>query len=171
MRRLVLVRHAKSSWDDPSLADHDRPLAPRGERALVRMRAHVDELTLPALLVLCSTARRAVATLHGLEDAIPAGAIIEHDRAIYTADDRALLARVRTVPESFESVMVVGHNPTLQDLAIAVVGSGDVDDRRRLETKLPTGAIVSVSLPGGWTDFAPGIGALDSLFTPRAPRP
>ena len=63
MRRLVFVRHAKSSWDDESLDDHDRPLAPRGERALEPMRTHVASLDLPTLFVLCSTARRAEATL------------------------------------------------------------------------------------------------------------
>ncbi|MCB0969484.1 MAG: histidine phosphatase family protein, partial [Ilumatobacter sp.] len=63
MRRLVLVRHAKSSWDDETLDDHDRPLAPRGERALEKMRTHVADLELSRLLVLCSTAVRAEATL------------------------------------------------------------------------------------------------------------
>jgi phosphohistidine phosphatase len=170
MRRLVLVRHAKSSWDDPTLADHDRPLAPRGVNALARMRAHVATLELPSLLVLCSTAARAVATFDGIRAALPDDAVIEHDRSIYATDGRALLDRVRAVDDVYESVLVVGHNPTLQDLALTLAGSGDAADREQLETKLPTGAIVTMSFEGGWGALAAGGAALDGLFTPRPPR-
>jgi phosphohistidine phosphatase len=168
MRRLVLVRHAKSSWDDPTLADHDRPLAPRGVSALAKMRAHASTLELPSLLVLCSTAVRAVATFDGIREALPDDAAVEHDRSIYATDGRTLLDRLRTVDDVYESVLIVGHNPTLQELALALVDSGDAADRRQLEAKLPTGAIVTMSFAGGWGEL--GHVNLDGLFTPRPPR-
>lgn len=134
------------------------------------MRAHVSTLELPSLLVLCSTARRALATFDGIRGAIPDDAAHVTERSIYDAGDRGLLAGVRSVPDSFESVMIVGHNPTLQDLALVLVGSGDADGRDQLETKLPTGAIVTMSFDIAWRDIAPASAHLDSLFTPRKPR-
>ena len=175
VRRLVLVRHAKSSWDDESLDDHDRPLSPRGERALERMRAHVATVDLPALLVLCSTAVRAESTLDGLRPALPGDAAIEHDRGVYDDDARTLLARILDNGDRHASLMVVGHNPTLQDLACSLVGDGDRRDRDQMARKLPTGAIVTASFGGdsvdrGWADLAAGSMRLESLFLPRRPR-
>ena len=170
VRRLVLVRHAKSSWDDETLDDHDRPLAPRGERSLDRMRDHVSALDLPTLFVLCSTATRAEATLDGLRPALPDDAAIEHDRGVYDDDARTLLDRIRRSGEEHASLMVVGHNPTLQDLACRLVGEGDPADREQLADKLPTGAIVSMSFERDWGDLAAGTARLDSLFMPRRPR-
>lgn len=170
MPRLVLVRHAKSSWDDETLDDHDRPLAPRGERALEAMRTQVAALDLSTLLVLCSTARRAEMTLDGLRPSLPADAAIEHDPGVYDDDARSLLDRLRRRGADHASVMVVGHNPTLQDLACGLVGDGDPTEREQLARKLPTGAIVSMSFDGDWADLAGGSARLDSLFMPRRPR-
>ena len=170
MRRLVLVRHAKSSWDDESLDDHDRPLAPRGERALERMRSHVATLDLPTLYVVCSTAVRAESTLNGLRPALPDDAAIEHDRGVYDDDAGSLLDRIRRSGDHHATLMVVGHNPTLQDLACRLVAEGDPADREQLERKLPTGAIVSMSFDGDWNELAAGAARLESLFMPRRPR-
>jgi phosphohistidine phosphatase len=169
VRRLVLVRHAKSSWDDESLDDHDRPLSSRGERALDRMRAHLATLDLPTLFVLCSTAVRAGATLNGLRSALPDDAAIEHDHGVYDDDARSLLERIRRVGDRHASLMVVGHNPTLQDLACTLAVEDDSPDREQLGRKLPTGAIVSMSFDGDWTDLTAGTARLDSLFMPRRP--
>jgi phosphohistidine phosphatase len=170
-QRIVLVRHAKSSWDDPALPDHDRPLAPRGERALPGMREHIARLELPALVVLCSTARRAVDTLDGIRAGLPTDASVRFDRALYHADAEALLEILQSLGRAVSSAMVIGHNPTLQDLACSLVGSGDHDDRRQLATKLPTGSIVTmsmaVSMPGAWTLVRPGTARLDDLYLPR----
>jgi phosphohistidine phosphatase len=169
-RRLVLVRHAKSSWDDESLDDHDRPLAPRGERSLEPMRTHVASLELPTLFVLCSTAKRAETTLDGLRRSLPDDAAIEHDRGVYDDDARSLLERIRRRGAHHDSLMVVGHNPTLHDLACELVADGEPSEREQLERKLPTGAIVSMSFDGDWDDLAPGTAGLDGLFLPRRPR-
>ncbi|MEZ5297713.1 MAG: histidine phosphatase family protein [Ilumatobacteraceae bacterium] len=167
MRRLVLVRHAKSSWDDETLDDHDRPLAPRGERALEKMRTHVADLELSRLLVLCSTAVRAEATLDGIRPSLPDDATIEHDRGVYDDDASTLLDRIRAEGADHDTVMVVGHNPTLHDLACCLVGEGDDDERARLAHKLPTGAVVSLSFDGDWTELTHAAATLDRLFTPR----
>ena len=169
-RRIVLVRHAKSSWEDESLPDHDRPLAPRGEAALPAMRAHVATLDLPALIVLCSTAVRAAATFEGIRPALSTDTRIESDRAFYYADEEELLSRVARLGSEHESVMIVGHNPTLQDLACTLIGGGDAGARGQIAAKVPTGSIMTMSVDRPWAALAPGAAHLDSLFMPRAPR-
>ena len=166
----MLVRHAKSSWDDASLADHDRPLATRGVNALPRLRAHVAGSEHPIELVFCSTARRTVDTLAGFRDVLPEQAVVETDRGVYGADADELLGRLRGVGDEVGCVMVVGHNPTMQELTLLLAGSDDPDALAQVAAKLPTGAAVTLSFDGAWRDLAPGAAHLDDLFTPRPPR-
>lgn len=170
MPTLVLVRHAKSSWDDPTLADADRPLSPRGVKALGRMAAHVSSSVPPPDLVLCSPARRTRETLEGLRPALPPGTRIEIEDDIYGAGTDGLRRLVTALDDATACAMLVGHNPGLQDLALTLVGNGDADLRRRLWAKFPTGAIATLTVPGGWPEAAASTARLDDLFTPRPPR-
>ena len=170
-RHLTLVRHAKSAWTDASLADHDRPLAPRGIKALPRLRAHLTHAASPPELVLCSTSRRTVDTLDGIRDALPRHARVEMERSVYDATADALLARLRLLDGDVGSAMVIGHNPAIQDLAMLLVGAGDPVFRAQLSAKLPTGAVVTLSFDGSWDDLGVGSARLDELFMPRPPRP
>jgi phosphohistidine phosphatase len=115
MGTLYLLRHAKSSWDDPALADHDRPLAPRGRRNASALAEHVRREAITPALVLCSTAVRARETLAVVLPAIDVEAEIRLEDGLYGASADDVLARLRSV--TAESVLVVGHNPTLEDLA------------------------------------------------------
>jgi len=169
-RHLVLVRHAKSAWDDPSLSDHDRPLAPRGTKALPRLRDHLARATRPAELVLCSSSRRTVDTFDGIRSAVSPRARVEMDRAIYDADADTLLAQLHHVDDDIAWAMLIGHNPAIQQLAVFLVGAGDTDTRAQLCAKLPTGSAVSLSFDGGWGGLGAGTARLDDLFMPRPPR-
>src|SRR5579864_6603655 len=122
VRTLLLLRHAKSSWSDPGLSDHERPLAPRGQQAAKRVARYVDSHGLHPELVLCSSARRARETLEVLRPALGAGAKVRFDDVLYVADADELLGRVLAVSDHVDSVMLVGHNPGLQDLAISLAG-------------------------------------------------
>jgi phosphohistidine phosphatase len=102
--RLELLCHAKSSWDDPGLADRDRPLAPRGIKACARLRKHMRKSGLAPDLVLCSSAARAVQTLEGIRDGLTVEPSVRIEDSLYAADDTRLLARLNDVPESAESV-------------------------------------------------------------------
>ncbi len=141
MRRLYLLRHAKSSWDDPALDDYDRPLNGRGRAAARLMAAHLRAARLRPDLVLCSGARRTRQTLDSLEavlDGVPA--VIEPE--LYEADRTGLLARLRRLDDRFASVLVIGHNPGLERLAEALAGGqGDGQALARLAAKFPTGAL------------------------------
>lgn len=167
MKRLWLLRHAKSSWDHPDLPDRLRPLAPRGIRAAKAMARHLRASAVAPDLVLCSPARRAVETWERVAPGVPADTTVEIDEAIYQAEGDELLARLREVPSAIGSVLLVGHNPALQDLAVDLVGSGDPGLRERLVTKFPTGALATLEVPGGWHDLTWGAASLVAFVVPR----
>ncbi len=166
MKTLYLLRHAKSSWDDPRLADHERPLAPRGREAARRLAKHMARAKLRPELVLCSSAARAVETYEALAGALR-GPEVSTEDGLYGAGTEDLLARLRQVGEGVRSVMLVGHNPGLADLAAALAGSGEPADLGRLRDKLPTGALAVLSFDGAWAALRPGCASLESLVVPR----
>jgi phosphohistidine phosphatase len=156
---LLLLRHAKSSWDDPALADHDRPLAARGRKAAQRIGARLRTDKTPVNLVLCSSARRARETV---ELVAPPGEL-EIDDRLYGASPGELLQRLRQVPDDVGAVMLVGHNPAMRDLAIELL-SGDGD---QLVGKFPTGALATLTFTGSWRALAAQRAELIAFLKPR----
>lgn len=167
MKRLWLLRHAKSSWDDPSLPDQLRPLAERGYRATTGLARHLEESELAPALVLCSPARRTTQTWEGISDGLPAETRIEIEDDLYGASAVHLLNRLRRVPAEVDSVMVIGHNPGLEDLADLLVGAGEPDLRQRLAAKFPTGALAGLAVPGHWLELSRGQATLTAYVVPR----
>src|SRR4051812_25831408 len=144
MKRLYLLRHAKSSWKDTSLPDHDRPLAGRGRRAAKAIARHLREQGIEPELVLCSTARRARETLERIEPGLGTPAVqVEDD--LYAASAPVLLDRLRNVPDTVGSVMLIGHNPGLQELALDLAHPAPAV--RELATKYPTAALATLAFP------------------------
>jgi phosphohistidine phosphatase len=169
-RDLLLVRHAKSAWDDPSLADHDRPLAPRGEKAVRRLREYLTRSEYRPDVVLCSSSRRTVDTLDGIRGALPKRARIDVLDELYLASADTLLTLLRGFGGKVRCAMLIGHNPGLEDLASRLAGSGDDQLRGQLEAKFPTGALIALSFDGAWANLGAGHARLDALFVPRPPR-
>lgn len=162
--RLLLIRHAKSSWDDPALPDRERPLAKRGRKAAERVAAHLRQAGLRPDLVLCSPSRRTRETLELLALG-RADALVED--ALYGANEDELLARLRDVPEGAGTVAVIGHNPGMQDLAIELVGSDAAAGAVRLRERFPTAAVAVFDVKGHWLDLAPSRVRLASLVVPK----
>ncbi len=159
MRRLWVLRHAKSSWDDPTLADHDRPLAPRGLKAARRIAGWADENGIEPELVLCSTAARARATLELVLPGLGTPRV-EVEGALYHAPADELLARLRRVGAPIASVLLIGHNPGLHNLVGLLAPPGPEE--------LPTGALVGLALDvEAWAETSPGCGRLEQLILPR----
>jgi phosphohistidine phosphatase len=167
VRRLHVLRHAKSSWDDPGLPDHLRPLAPRGRKAVKALARHMRATRIAPGLVLCSPATRAVQTWEGIAPGLPAGTPVDVDDALYGASAGDLLRRLRRLPPDVDSVLVVGHNPGLEDLTLGLVGAGDLALRRRLEEKFATGALATLDAPGSWSDLRWGTATLLAFVAPR----
>jgi phosphohistidine phosphatase len=163
---LYLLRHAKSSWDDPGLEDRDRPLAPRGRRAsaLIAEQLRSDRVT-PAL-VLCSSALRTRETLAAILPALEGEVEIRIEDGFYLAGVDALLARLNDVPDSLPSVLLIGHNPSIHELALTLAGRGDGLDR--LRERFPTGALATLGIPtGGWSGLRPRAAVLEGFVLPR----
>jgi phosphohistidine phosphatase len=158
-KHLLLLRHAKSSWDDPAVADHDRPLAARGRKAakLIGARLRTDQT--PISLVLCSSARRARETL----DLVAPPGEIEIDDRLYGASADELLQRVSRVPDDVKAVMLVGHNPAIHDLALELL----VDPGQLAVAKFPTGALATLTFRGSWRSLAPRRADLVAFVKPR----
>jgi phosphohistidine phosphatase len=163
---LYLLRHAKSSWEDPEVPDQDRPLAPRGKRALRAIAEQFTQHRIEPSLVLCSPARRARETLQPLRRVFSEKVEVLFEPALYAATSPELLNRLRSVPDRHPSVMLVGHNPGLQELGVLLARPSAKRDV--LAAKFPTGALASLDLDvDSWPDLGKGPGELTSLILPR----
>ncbi|MGQ9371923.1 SixA phosphatase family protein [Azospirillum sp. A39] len=168
MKTLFLLRHAKSAWDDPSLADHDRPLAPRGRKAAPRVGRRLRDLGLRPERALCSTARRAVDTLALVLEALGGDVPVEREHGLYLCGSRGLLERLRGVPGDVGSLMLVAHNPDLHELATELAGAGPAEAVAALRAKFPTGACAVLTFEAAdWRAVEPGAGRLVEFMLPR----
>jgi phosphohistidine phosphatase len=163
-RRLYLLRHAKSSWDEPALADHDRPLAARGRRAGELLAEHVRRARIAPQLVLCSSSARTRETLALLE--LPGDPVVRYERGLYAAPAGLLLKRLRLISDDVDAAMLVGHSSGIEDLASLLARRGDALDRMR--EKFPTGALATLELHGDWRRLDARCARLTEFVTPRA---
>jgi phosphohistidine phosphatase len=165
MKRVYLLRHAKSSWKESGVPDHDRPLARRGRRAAKAIARHLREQGIEPELVLCSTARRARETLERIEPAVGTP-VVRFEPELYGASAGGLLDRLHGVPEPVGSVMLIGHNPALQLLALDLARPALV--LRELEAKYPTAGLATLVFAGSsWRALARGTAELTGFVRPR----
>ncbi|HEX2116707.1 MAG TPA: histidine phosphatase family protein [Alphaproteobacteria bacterium] len=166
-KQLVLLRHAKSSWDDPFIEDFDRPLAKRGRKAAARLATWLKQHRVRPDLILCSPAVRTRETLALIVDALGEKADIAYDKALYLAEADALLAKIQAADNAAACVMLIGHNPGMHELALSLLKPGAKGDRGRLEEKFPTAAIARFKVPvAHWADLQPGEAALVDFIKP-----
>ena len=168
--RLLLLRHAKSDWSE-ELDDHERPLSSRGKKAAPKIGSYMHSKGYEPALVLCSTARRTRETLDLVLPKLRTKPKILHQRALYLADWPHLLATVRkTKPVS--PVLLVGHNPGMEQLAIALAlhpkNPAERGRAERLAQKFPTGALAVLDFDvKTWSAIAPGAGTLADYIRPK----
>jgi phosphohistidine phosphatase len=163
---LWLLRHAKSSWDEPGLEDRDRPLAARGELAADQMRAYFLAEDLRPALVLCSSALRTRQTLARVLPALGSDLEVRIESSLYTFEAGALLGRLQMVPDGIDPVMLVGHNPAMQELAVMLAARGDRLDQ--LAQKFPTGALAEIEFStSSWREIGASKGTLTRFVVPR----
>jgi phosphohistidine phosphatase len=166
-----VLRHAKSSWKEPGLEDHERPLAPRGRKAAATLARYVREGEIEPSLVLCSSARRARETYERVR---PSGELLV-ESALYGATAGEVIERLREIPESTGSTMVIGHNPTLQLLVLWLASehfspqgsAGAVNAAlERVREKFPTCALATLTFGCPWRELGPGGAQLSALVRP-----
>lgn len=169
MKTVLLLRHAKSAWGDPGLADHDRPLNRRGERAAEVMAEHIARKCPRPDVILCSTAVRTRQTLAPLVHRLAAPAPpISLEKGLYLASEAALLARLRGLPDDAGTALLIGHNEGIGLLAEALADRGPADLLKALRDKFPTGALAVLRAPGKqWPDLKLGAAELLAFVRPR----
>ena len=168
MRRLMLLRHAKSDWTRPGARDHERTLAPRGHEAAPRIGAYMARHGLMPDLVLCSTATRTRETWDLVAGAFPDPPPTTYEQRVYEAGAGTLLDVIKETKPAVHGLLLVGHNPGLHDLAQRLIASGDVDMRQRLTEKFPTGALAVIDFAvDDWRKLHPRSGRLDRLVVTR----
>ncbi len=168
MRRLFLLRHGKSSWDDPSLDDFDRPLADRGRAAAQAMGSHMAASGWVPDLVLCSAAARARGTYEHLQAAHGATLPVLFEPSLYEATSKALLRRLQAADDAAASLLLIGHNPAVERLAGSLADDGDAEARRLMAAKFPTAALAvfRCEVPS-WGALQKRSGLLEAFVRPR----
>ena len=166
MKTLTLLRHAKSGWDDPVTRDCDRPLNPRGRRAARTVGREMHSLGLAFDHVVASPARRVVETIDEVVTAF--GPLPTHyDERVYLAPTAVLVELVHETPDSVERLLLVGHNPGLEELALFLAGA-DGPLRAEVAVKYPTGTLAEIELPvEHWSEVGRGGGRIVRFIRPR----
>lgn len=170
-KKLTLMRHAKSSWADYSQSDVERPLSPRGKKDAPKMGRYLYENDLHPDLVLCSPAQRTRETLARLQTAFANPLNVRFDKSIYSAGmGHGLISLLHSLNDEFDHVMIVGHNPAMQELALSSVNwaSGNEDTHQKIHSKFSTGSVISMEFDGGdWRSAALGDGKFTHFMAPK----
>ncbi|WP_405437935.1 histidine phosphatase family protein [Streptomyces avidinii] len=168
-RSLVVLRHAKSAW--PEVPDSERPLAPRGRRDAPEAGRWLREADCVPDLVVCSSARRTRQTWDLVAAELGAITRVIHDARIYRATAWELLGVVREIPARVRTLMLIGHNPGVQELVVLLAGEADGYALEQTRTKFPTSAIAVLRVPGPWSSLEPGAARLTDTVVPRGTKP
>jgi phosphohistidine phosphatase len=167
-RRLILLRHAKSAWPD-GVADRERPLAERGRKAADVIGAYMAREKLIPDLGLVSPARRAQETWKVVRKTL-SGKIDEREAPdIYEVSAERIVDVIRAVAPDIRTLLIVGHNPGMENAASLLVGDGDADAMDRMEDKFPTAGLAVIDFDiDGWDELASGSGYLERFVTPKS---
>ena len=166
-RRLILLRHAKSAWPG-GVIDEERPLSDRGRKAAPVIGAYMAREKLIPDLALVSPARRAQETWQLVRETLPEGIAEREATGIYEVAAHDILAVIQTAEPGIRTLLLVGHNPGLEDLASLLVKDGDAGAVARMREKFPTAGLAVIDFDiGGWDAVAAGTGYIERFVTPR----
>jgi phosphohistidine phosphatase len=164
-KSLYVMRHAKSSWKDLGVPDFERPLARRGERAARSMGHWLTRARPLPELILCSTATRAVQTCQLITEPLGSSIKVHFEDGLYGASGTALLVRLRALPDKVKSVLLIGHNPGVQDLLIELASEDDPARLDEVRAGFPTCAVATLRVSGHWSELGPSSACTLSLWS------
>jgi len=168
MRRLMLLRHAKSDWSQAGGGDHERPLNARGRDAAPKIGAYLAHARIVPDLVLCSTAERTRQTCELVTAAFEKTLRIRFEDELYLAEPETIIGLVRAAPDKVQTLLIIGHNPGIHQAATDLTGGGKVQARELLAAKFPTAALAIIDFAtDDWSDIGLHAGKLDRFITPR----
>ncbi len=169
MKKLLLLRHAKSDWDDFTLEDHERPLNERGQHNAQQMGAYMADNTIHPDIIYCSTAQRTRQTLSLLLAQGGLSCPVDYVPDIYEATASTLISIVTNCPDKYDTLLIVGHNPGIQMLGLTLTEGQNAPLRRKLEYRLPTGTLQNITLNiNSYTEITQGCGTLESFTKPKS---
>jgi phosphohistidine phosphatase len=167
--RLILLRHAKSEKAEPGMRDHARRLNGRGRDDAPVIGAYMARHGLVPDRVLVSTAARTRETWDGVAAELGARPQVSYEERLYDAGPEAILAVIKETASAVRTLLVVGHNPGLHELARLLIASGDVEARERLNEGLPTSGLAVIDFAGkDWRKAHPHGGRLERFVSPRS---
>lgn len=168
MRRLLLFRHAKAERSIPGGPDRDRRLIERGRKDAARIGAYMAAHALVPDRVLVSPAARTQETWKQAANAFKPAPAATSVEKLYGATPHAILAAIEDMPNTVHTLLVIGHNPGLHELALMLIASGDVDARESLHEKLPTSGLIILDFAfDHWNKLHPRSGRLERFVTPK----
>jgi phosphohistidine phosphatase len=168
MRRLMLMRHAKAETSTGGQPDLDRALAPRGRSVAPMMGRYMMQHALAPDRAIISSAKRTRETWELVAPAFRQQPGFAYEPRIYEAAWKALLGVVREAPQNAHTLLLIGHNPGMQELAGVLTATGETEARHRLQDKFPTSALAVIDFPtDDWQSLKPSTGRLDRFVTPR----
>jgi phosphohistidine phosphatase len=168
MKILTLLRHAKSGWDDPALRDFDRPLNPKGRRAARTVGREMRARGFEFDAIIASPALRVTETLYDVGEGYGRLFATEEDPDLYLASPAILLDRIQCIDDRIERLLVVGHNPGLEQLVVMLAGRDESGMLGEVSLKYPTAAIAEIRLDvDHWVDVQGGAGTLTRFIRPR----
>ena len=168
MKRLLLLRHAKSSWHDPTLTDFERPLNRRGRVAARVIGDYLVRKGMLPDLVLCSAAQRTRETLAFIQDRLDQDLPASIEKSLYEASPGEIARIVKKVDSRFDTVMVIGHNTGLEELARRLSRKGNEKSQKLMALKYPTGALADIEISGkGWWKLDGKDASLKRFVWPR----
>lgn len=167
MKRLCLLRHAKSDWSDPGSDDFDRPLNARGEKAAEFMADYIASSPYKPDIVLCSTAKRATQTFAPLAKRLGKAVPVKYRDELYHAMPDVMLEEIHALPKEASTALIVAHNPGLVLLAMGLAADPDGETATRVANGVPTGGLIVFDFDGEWADIAEGEGTSIFFGRPR----
>jgi phosphohistidine phosphatase len=166
--KLLLLRHGKSSWDDPALADFDRPLAPRGRKAAERMGRELAARNWLPQLALVSPAVRTRDTWELVAAELSGSVSADFPDSLYDATAEDVLSEVQQTPKAVKTLLILGHNPGLEDLARQLAGdNSEAKALQQLREKFPTAALARFDFDGKWAELGFGRARLTHCLRPK----
>ena len=167
--RLMVLRHASPEKAEPGMRDFDRALNERGRKDAAKIGAYMAHHALLPDRVIVSPARRARETWEHVSEAFPVAPPVDYDNRLYEGGPDAILAVIRENDPSIGSLLIIGHNPGLHEIARLLIAAGDVEARERLNEGMPTAALAVIDFPGeDWSTLHPRGGRLERFVSPRS---
>ena len=169
MRRLLLFRHAKAEKSEPGAEDQSRVLTERGRKDAAMIGAYVAGHALIPDRVVVSPSARTQETWKFTATAFRPAPAAQSVERLYDATAHAILTVIKDAPAAAHTLMVIGHNPGLHEVALMLIASGDIETRERLREKLPTAGLVIIDFPSDdWGRLHPQSGRLERFVSPRS---